>query len=117
MATIQKEIDRRRFLKLSATASGLAIGCGSSGEKQAETAGDVEMRYRPLGNTGLQVSEISFGSAGFDNPYNQLSLLEDNSLFETNKLSKDTLFRLIPIDSPIKIGSSDFLKASSEYSL
>ena len=68
MATIQKEIDRRRFLKLSATASGLAIGCGSSGEKQAETAGDVEMRYRPLGNTGLQVSEISFGSAGFDNP-------------------------------------------------
>ena len=26
------------------------------------------MRYRPLGATGLEVSEVSFGSYGFDNP-------------------------------------------------
>ena len=68
MAPLRPEINRRKFLLLGATASGLAIGCDSSGEKQVETVVDAEMRYRPLGNTGLQVSEISFGSAGFDNP-------------------------------------------------
>ena len=68
MTPIEPGIDRRKFLKLGAAASGLAIGCGSSGEKKAETAVDAEMRYRPLGNTGLNVSEITFGSAGFDNP-------------------------------------------------
>jgi aryl-alcohol dehydrogenase-like predicted oxidoreductase len=68
MEPIPKEIDRRRFLMLGAAASALAIGCGSSGERQAEGDADIEMRYRPLGNTGLRVSEITFGSAGFDNP-------------------------------------------------
>ncbi|MFC1530073.1 aldo/keto reductase [Gemmatimonadota bacterium] len=65
---MQPGIDRRKFLKLGATASALAVGCGSSKDGQPEGEAVVEMRYRPLGNTGLQVSEIAFGSAGFDNP-------------------------------------------------
>jgi predicted aldo/keto reductase-like oxidoreductase len=69
-------IDRRRFLQLGVAASGLAIGCGVSGERQAEGDADIEMRYRPLGNTGLTVSEITFGSAGFDNPALLLAALD-----------------------------------------
>ena len=42
-------------------------GRAVSGEVPAkEEAG--EMQYRPLGKTGLKVSEISFGTYGFDNP-------------------------------------------------
>jgi aryl-alcohol dehydrogenase-like predicted oxidoreductase len=62
-------IDRRRFLQIGAAASGLAIGCGASPDEApppATTAQD--MRYRTLGNTGLEVSEITFGSHGVDNP-------------------------------------------------
>jgi aryl-alcohol dehydrogenase-like predicted oxidoreductase len=76
MEPILKEIDRRRFLMLGAAASALAIGCGSSAERQAEGDADIEMRYRPLGNTGLRVSEITFGSAGFDNPALLLAALD-----------------------------------------
>ncbi len=68
MEPIRTEIDRRRFLLLGAAASGLAMGCGSSGEKHPESDAGTGMRYRLLGNTGLRVSEITFGSAGFDNP-------------------------------------------------
>jgi aryl-alcohol dehydrogenase-like predicted oxidoreductase len=71
-----KNIDRRSFLKLGAAASGLAIGgCGADG-KEPPHAADVEMRYRPLGDTGLEVSEISFGSYGFDNPALLLAALD-----------------------------------------
>ena len=76
MGPIPKQIDRRRFLMLSAAASTLAIGCGPSGERQAKSDADLEMRFRPLGNTGLRVSEITFGSAGFDNPALLLAALE-----------------------------------------
>ncbi|KPK59065.1 MAG: hypothetical protein AMS21_10210 [Gemmatimonas sp. SG8_38_2] len=69
-------IDRRRFLQLGVAASALAIGCGSSGESQAGADAGIEMRYRPLGNTGLRVSEITFGSAGFDNPALLLAALD-----------------------------------------
>ena len=68
MEPIRTEIDRRNFLLLGAAASGLAIGCGSSGENPNENDAGTGMRYRLLGNTGLRVSEITFGSAGFDNP-------------------------------------------------
>ena len=68
MEPIRTEIDRRSFLLLGAAASGLAIGCGSSGEDSNENDAGTGMRYRLLGNTGLRVSEITFGSAGFDNP-------------------------------------------------
>jgi aryl-alcohol dehydrogenase-like predicted oxidoreductase len=61
-------MDRRKFLQLTAASSGLAIlGCGSGEEKKRDTA-DIGMRYRPLGNTGLRVSEIAFGAHGVDNP-------------------------------------------------
>jgi aryl-alcohol dehydrogenase-like predicted oxidoreductase len=61
-------IDRRKFLKLGAATSGLAIGgCGRTEEVLADV-GDLEMQYRPLGSTGLKVSAVSFGSYGFDNP-------------------------------------------------
>jgi len=71
-----RNIDRRRFLKLGAAASGFAISsCGASGEESFRAA-DYEMRYRPLGDTGLEVSEISFGSYGFDNPSLLLAALD-----------------------------------------
>jgi len=71
-----KNIDRRSFLKLGAAASGLAIGSCSAGSEEPARAADFEMRYRPLGDTGLEVSEISFGSYGFDNPALLLAALD-----------------------------------------
>jgi aryl-alcohol dehydrogenase-like predicted oxidoreductase len=68
MASNARGIDRRKFLKLGAATSGLAIGgCGRVDEAAADVS-DLEMRYRPLGVTGLKVSAVSFGSYGFDNP-------------------------------------------------
>jgi len=68
MATNGSGIDRRNFLKLGAATSGLAIGgCGRVDDVMADVS-DLEMRYRPLGGTGLKVSAVSFGSYGFDNP-------------------------------------------------
>lgn len=61
-------IDRRSFLKLGAAASGLAVGCGPVTEEPAAQAGPAAMRLRPLGGTGLEVSEVSFGAHGVDNP-------------------------------------------------
>ncbi len=71
-----RSIDRRSFLKLGAAASGLAIGSCGAGSKEPPRAADFEMRYRPLGDTGLKVSEISFGSYGFDNPALLLAALD-----------------------------------------
>jgi aryl-alcohol dehydrogenase-like predicted oxidoreductase len=68
MASNHRGIDRREFLKLTAAGSGLAIlGC-RSGEEKKQDSDDIGMRYRPLGNTGLRVSEIAFGAHGVDNP-------------------------------------------------
>jgi len=62
-------IDRRRFLQLGAAASGCAIGCGAAtNEEPPERTASVEMPCRPLGDTGLQVSEVAFGAHGVDNP-------------------------------------------------
>jgi aryl-alcohol dehydrogenase-like predicted oxidoreductase len=64
----KKLVDRRQFLKLGAAASALAVsGCDSVGKEVAENQTTV-MRYRPLGGTGLKVSEVSFGAHGLDNP-------------------------------------------------
>jgi aryl-alcohol dehydrogenase-like predicted oxidoreductase len=71
-----RNIDRRSFLKLGAAASGLAIGSCSAGSEEPPRGADFEMRYRPLGDTGLEVSEISFGSYGFDNPALLLAALD-----------------------------------------
>ena len=68
MASNGSGIDRRKFLILGAATSGLAIGgCGRADEVMADV-GDLEMRYRPLGGTGLKVSAVSFGTYGFENP-------------------------------------------------
>ena len=68
MVSNGRGIDRRRFLKLGAATSGLAIGgCGRVDDVMADVS-DLEMRFRPLGGTGLKVSAVSFGSYGFDNP-------------------------------------------------
>jgi len=69
-------IDRRSFLRLGMLTAGAAVsGRALATEAQtkppsgeaAEQAG-AEMKYRPLGRTGLKVSEIAFGTYGFDNP-------------------------------------------------
>jgi aryl-alcohol dehydrogenase-like predicted oxidoreductase len=68
MASKRKGIDRRRFLQLTAATSGLALWDCRSGGERSDSAASGEMRYRELGNTGLKVSEISFGAHGLDNP-------------------------------------------------
>ena len=61
-------IDRRRFLKLGTATAGLALGCGRDDpEEPPHNIASQAMRYRPLGATGLEVSEISFGAHGVDN--------------------------------------------------
>lgn len=76
MSKSSGSIDRRSFLRLGMLTAGAAVG-GRALATEAETqppAGDVaerpggEMRYRSLGKTGLEVSEIAFGTYGFDNP-------------------------------------------------
>ncbi len=60
-------MDRRTFLQLGAAASGLAVaGCART-DVTASPGAPAEMGYRPLGNTGLTVSEIAFGAHGVDN--------------------------------------------------
>lgn len=61
-------MDRRSFVRLGAVSTGMAIGGVSlaEGSEEKETSGG--MKYRPLGKTGLKVSEIAFGTYGFNNP-------------------------------------------------
>ncbi len=67
MEASRDDTNRRTFLQIAATASGLAMmGCPPGPERTDAAA--REMRYRPLGRTGLQVSEIAFGAHGVDNP-------------------------------------------------
>jgi predicted aldo/keto reductase-like oxidoreductase len=72
----QNAIDRRRFLKLGAAATGLAVTACGTGEEPAATNQKSVMRYRPLGKTGLTVSELSFGGDGPDNPALVLAALD-----------------------------------------
>jgi len=68
MASLRKTVDRRNFLKLGAVASGAAVaGCGSPGQSATATAA-LELGYRPLGGTGLEVSEVAFGAHGIGRP-------------------------------------------------
>jgi len=68
MTAARPAIDRRAFLKLGAAASGLAIGCGRASREPAAPAEPAAVRLRALGGTGLEVSEVSFGAHGVDNP-------------------------------------------------
>jgi aryl-alcohol dehydrogenase-like predicted oxidoreductase len=69
-------IDRRSFLRLGMLTAGAAVGgralatetAPRSPEGEAEETAGGGMRYRPLGKTGLEVSEVAFGTYGFDNP-------------------------------------------------
>jgi aryl-alcohol dehydrogenase-like predicted oxidoreductase len=59
-------LDRRRFLKLGA-ATGLGVGAKAPVHASAQGRPSGGMRYRPLGRTGLKVSEIAFGAHQIDN--------------------------------------------------
>ena len=71
-----KPIDRRRFLELGAATAGLALGCGRGDPEPPAEDLPLTMRYRPLGNTGLEVSEIAFGAHGVDNASLMAAALE-----------------------------------------
>lgn len=60
----EEGIGRRRFLQLGVCSTGLAVGPAS----RHLGAVRQEMKYRELGKTGLKVSEVAFGTYGFENP-------------------------------------------------
>jgi aryl-alcohol dehydrogenase-like predicted oxidoreductase len=60
-------IGRRAFLQLGAAASGIALGCAPPRREARRGEPPAAMRYRPLGATGLHVSEVSFGAHGIEN--------------------------------------------------
>jgi len=61
-------MERRSFLRLGAASAGAALGCGVARDDVPRKVTLPDMRYRTLGNTGLEVSEIAFGAHGVDNP-------------------------------------------------
>ncbi len=69
-------LDRRSFLRFGAASAGLAMGCGGPTRQSRRAGGLPDMRYRALGNTGLEVSEIAFGAHGVDNPPLMAAALE-----------------------------------------
>ncbi len=67
MPTQGRGCSRREFLRLSSAAWGLSLlGCRGGGDRQLAT-GVGKMRYRPLGHTGLKISEVALGAHGVDN--------------------------------------------------
>ena len=66
MASLRKTVDRRSFLKLGAVASGVVVGGCGAPEGSATAPSNFELGYRPLGGTGLEVSEVAFGAHGLD---------------------------------------------------
>ena len=69
-------IDRRDFLRLGVASAGIAVGCGGGGERGRDEVPPGAMRHRALGATGLEVSEITFGAHGVDNPALMAAALE-----------------------------------------
>ncbi len=68
MVSPRAPIDRRRFLTLGAATASLAASACPGDEPLAESRPSGGMRYRPLGRTGLRVSEIAFGAHQVHNP-------------------------------------------------
>jgi aryl-alcohol dehydrogenase-like predicted oxidoreductase len=68
MTRSSHSINRRNFLRLGMMTAGGAAITSSAAEAPAVTESVSEMKYRPLGKTGLNASEISFGTYGFNNP-------------------------------------------------
>jgi aryl-alcohol dehydrogenase-like predicted oxidoreductase len=71
-----KTVDRRSFLKLGVASAGAAIGCSGREVEGTADGAPIQMRYRQLGSTGLEVSEVSFGAHGVDNPTLMAASLE-----------------------------------------
>jgi aryl-alcohol dehydrogenase-like predicted oxidoreductase len=69
-------IDRRQLLTLGAAGAGYAVGCGRRPPRLPASADAEPMRYRPLGATGLAVSEVSFGAHRVDNQHLMAAALE-----------------------------------------
>jgi len=69
-------IDRRSFLKIGTATAGFALGCGRDRPAPPTDAVPVAMRTRPLGATGLEVSEIAFGAHGVENASLMAAALE-----------------------------------------
>ena len=68
MTSFRKTVDRRSFLKLGAAASGMVVGGCGSGEEASLPSTALGVGYRPLGGTGLEVSEVAFGAHGIGRP-------------------------------------------------
>jgi len=69
MASLRKTVNRRSFLKLGAAASGVVVGgCGGPEGSATSPPTTIDLGYRPLGGTGLRVSEVAFGAHGLDRP-------------------------------------------------
>jgi aryl-alcohol dehydrogenase-like predicted oxidoreductase len=75
MSKPPRALDRRGFLRMGMLTAGAAVsGSALATEGKPPQPADEspesprEMRYRRLGKTGLEVSEIAFGTYGFDNP-------------------------------------------------
>lgn len=62
-----RPMGRRSFLRLVTAASGFAAAGCSPADVSLGSTEPAAMRYRPLGDTGLEVSEIAFGAHGVDN--------------------------------------------------
>lgn len=64
MSASKKSLNRRTFVQMG---TGLGITAATGLAAHSESAEKSEMKYRPLGKTGLKVSEVSFGTYGFTN--------------------------------------------------
>lgn len=60
-------MDRRRFLEQGLFAAGGLSLAGAKAQAAGEEAGAPRMKYRTLGRTGLEVSEVCFGTYGWQN--------------------------------------------------
>ena len=68
MVSPRGSIDRRRFLKLGVATTGIGVSACPADAPPAESRTSGGMQYRPLGRTGLKVSEIAFGAHQVHNP-------------------------------------------------
>lgn len=68
MTSHRRSIDRRDFLKLGTAASGAVVGGCARSDGAAEPSETLELGRRPLGATGLEVSEVAFGAHGIGRP-------------------------------------------------
>lgn len=68
MTNRENSLDRRSFVRLGAATAVVTASGVSFAQEKTEPQDKNEMKYRLLGKTGLKVSEICFGTYGFNNP-------------------------------------------------